>query len=95
MGGPDLQVMEEARAGVADRYGPEARDQTGPRPYSSRVAHTAGRRHPIRGGAPIAASRSNNMSLGASSDTLLLGARLQGGGGGQDSGPLMRGVFGA
>ena len=35
------------------------------------------------------------MSLGASSNTLLLGARLQGGGGGQDSGPLMRRAFGA
>ena len=92
-GGPDPEVMEAARAGVAYRYGPESRDQAAPRSRPSRCASSARRRIPIRGGAPSADSRTNHMSLGASSDSLLhLSTRPSGMRVRHEAGPLMTGV---
>ena len=81
-GGPSDELLEEARRGVADPRGPDARAQGPPRPHSTRYAPQS-RRRPrfVRGGAPRADSRPNNLSSGAFDDSLSVASHLSGLGG--------------
>jgi hypothetical protein len=81
-GGPSDELLEDARRGVADPRGPDARAQGPPRPHSTRYA-PQGRRRPrfVRGGAPSADSRPNNLSSGAFDDSLSVASHLSGLGG--------------
>jgi hypothetical protein len=81
-GGPSDELLEEARRGVADPRGPDARAQGPPRPHSTRYAPQS-RRRPrfVRGGAPRADSRPNILSSGAFDDSLNVASHLSGLGG--------------
>ena len=96
-GGLSSELMEEARAGLSDPWGPDAWAQAPPRAPSSWHAHRGGnrRRRFVPGGAPSADSRPNTMSSGAFDDNLHLGATLLGLRGRQPAGPRMDAVSGA
>ena len=81
-GGPSDELLEEARRGVADPRGPDARAQGPPRPHSTRYAPQGGRRPRfVRGGAPSADSRPNKLYSGAFDDSLSVASHLSGLGG--------------
>jgi len=96
-GGPSSELLEEARAGLVDPWGPDSWSQAPPRPPSSRRAQRGGNRRPrfVAGGAPFADSRTHTMSSGAFDDNLQRGTTLPGFGGRQPAGPLMVDASGA
>ena len=96
-GGPSAELLEEARAGLVDPWGPDSWAQAPPRPPSSSHANRGGNRRPrfVAGGAPFADSRSITMSSGALDDSLQLGTTLPGFGGRQPAGSMMADVSGA
>jgi hypothetical protein len=85
------ELLDEARAGVADPWGPDSFAQAPPPPPSSQYAHRARGRRPrfVPGGAPSADSRTNTLSSGAFDDNLHLEATLPGLRGRQPAGPMV------